>query len=270
MELEYYGLRALSGLIIGFIIGLTGIGGGSLLMPTLTTLLGIPVSSAIGTASLFAFITKIYAVFRHAKLKTIVKMPSVLLLFGAIPACIFFSYLVVAYSNKNNVNNHFQDNLKLFIAWVMVFCSVILIYNLYKKKKDDKSAPCPQVNYTLTRKIIAVTLGVIIGFLVGTTSVGGGALVIPILVMYFKLNGKETVGTSILIAVVLTLITSFIYSSGGECDIKTAVIMSGASFIGVYFGSKLTVKIPETILEILIVATILLATTLMFVGGPAH
>jgi uncharacterized protein len=263
MELEYYILRIFSGLTIGFLIGLTGIGGGSLLMPTLTTLLGIPVSSAIGTASLFSFITKIYAVLRHAKLKTIVKTPSILLLIGAIPTCIVSSNIVVTYSK--NLGEDFQHNLKTFIAWVMVFCSIILIFNLYKKKKSDKSTPISQLEYTPARKFFSIILGIVIGFLVGTTSVGGGALVIPVLVIFFRLDGKDTVGTSILIAVILTLITSFIYSSGGECDIKTAIIMSGASFPGVFFGSKLTIKIPGIILETLIVFTLLLATTLMFI-----
>ena len=92
-----------------------------------------------------------------------------------------------------------------------------------------------------SKKILGVFFGLIIGVLIGSTSVGGGVMVIPMLVIFFGLTTAQTVGSSIIIAVVLTLVTSIIFAKGGSLDVPTALIMWVGSFPGVFFGSKLTI-----------------------------
>lgn len=90
-DATYIVVRLVCGLAIGFAIGMTGIGGGVLVMPTLTILLSLPTSVAVGTASLYALLVKIYAVFEHYKLKTINFRVSGLVLAGAVPGNIVAS-----------------------------------------------------------------------------------------------------------------------------------------------------------------------------------
>ena len=88
--------RLLSGAIIGFSIGLTGVGGGVLILPTLTILFGMDTTVAVGTASLYSFITRVTGTFHHYKLKTIKLAVAIWVLVGAIPANIAASWFVAA------------------------------------------------------------------------------------------------------------------------------------------------------------------------------
>lgn len=261
MDYFYLVVCFILGILIGFVIGLTGVGGGVLVMPALTQILGISPAAAVGTASLYAFITKVYAVFEHYRLKTIRAQPSVLILFGAIPGCVLSSWIVLYFAKT--LGSGFQDHLRLFIAWVMCFCAVLLIYNIFSKK-DVVQTALEHEELSFSKKGVGIFLGFIVGALVGSTSVGGGVLVIPVLMMFFKVDTKGTVGTSIIIAVVLTLLTTLMYSDAGQMDYLTAIFMAVGSFLGVFLGSRLSVKLTDMTLKRIVVSVIVVATISMF------
>jgi uncharacterized membrane protein YfcA len=274
LSFAFVSIRLVIGLIIGVVIGMTGVGGGVLVMPALTAILGLPASLAVGTASLYAFLTKAYAVFEHHRLKTIQWGVSLLFLGGAIPGAVVASLVVLRLANQSNAAavQAFQGTLKNIIAWAMVMAAAMLIYNLFvagKKKSGDN--PTSQGGLSGSKKIIGLLCGLVVGILIGATSVGGGVLVIPLLVMFFSLNARQTVGSSILIAVVLTLITSLLYSKGGNLDYVTAICMWLGSLGGVFVGSRLAVKVPNRALHATVVVVICVATALMFIGkGGGH
>jgi len=279
-------IRLLAGLFIGFAIGLTGIGGGVLVMPALTMLLKIPTVAAVGTASLYALLVKSYAVFEHYKLKTIELTISLFFLAGAIPGNIITAVLINRYMVANQENtakiSAFQDHLKTFIACVLLLAVLLLVFQLIRGKKkapatkDSEAEDGPDIapnipgKQTRGKMVLGILLGVFVGALIGSTSVGGGVIIIPLLIICFGLPTERTVGTSIFIAVVLTLCTTIIYGEGGEIRYLTAVIMAAGSLAGVYFGSRLSVKMPEKVLKAIVTALILIATVLMFIGKSAH
>jgi len=264
-------LRVGLGLVIGFCIGLTGVGGGVLVLPALTLLLRLPASMAVGTASLYAFLTKVTASFHHYRLRTIDMRVAFGFLAGAIPANVAVSVLINVYKNRVEGNVEelalFQSNLRSFIAGVIVLSAVMLILNLFKKtkSKDEESLQnCRKDGSRWAGHLLVAGLGAIIGALVGATSIGGGVLIIPLLIIVVGLSPRKTVGTSIFVAVILTLVTSAVYLRGGEIDLQTAVSMALGSTIGVYWGSKLSVKVPEKALQGIVVGVIIIAGMLMF------
>jgi len=273
MEFEIFGIlvRLLLGLIIGFCIGLTGVGGGVLVLPALTVAIGLPASVAVGTANLYAFVTKANATYHHFKLKTVDVPISIAFLLGAIPANVAVSSLINYYVAKVYDNpqawQNFQAGLRHFIAFVVLGCAVLLILNLIRKQKTV----CEKGNrmssrlkkHSFGRRIIALLLGLLIGALIGSTSIGGGVLIVPLLIIFFRLSASQTVGTSIFVAVVLTLVSSVIYGTHGQIDIKTAIVMAIGSMVAVPAGSKLSVKLPEKLLQTIVIGIIFLAGILM-------
>lgn len=265
-------IRLVLGLLVGFSIGLTGVGGGVLVIPALTLILGIQPVQAVGTTSLYAFLTKISATYHHAKLKTIDWGTSLRFLAGAAPANIFISLWI----SNQGANEAFQHRLQLFIACVVLFCVLLMVTNMMKKSRtalesEERTLADHITGHVILRNGLSILLGAVIGGLLGATSIGGGVLVIPILIILFNLPASRTVGSSIFITVVLTLLTSFIYSKGGEVDNVTAITMAVGSLPGVYYGSKLTTKIPEKLLQTVVVVLIGVAAFLMLLNqGHPH
>jgi len=264
--------RLLLGLMIGFCIGLTGVGGGVLVLPALTLLLRMNAVMAVGTASLYAFLTKVSATLHHAKLKTIDWKLSFLFLAGAIPA----NALISIWVSRRGCNPDFQHGLKLFITGTVFFCVGAMILNLVNQIRQQKSTAekktlSAHINGNAhTHKVLGVMMGAVVGGLIGATSIGGGVLIVPMLMILFGLEASRTVGSSIFIAVVLTLLTSLIYSKGGEVDWVTASVMAVGSLAGVPFGSRLSVKMPDKLLQIVVIGLIFVAAVMMLLNGGAH
>ncbi|MCK5850054.1 MAG: sulfite exporter TauE/SafE family protein [Kiritimatiellae bacterium] len=268
-------LRLGLGAGIGFFIGLTGIGGGVLVLPALTIFLGLPASVAIGTASVYAFLTKSIATYQHFKLKTIDLSISILFLLGAIPGALISSVWINKYLSEMSDNADaiagFQHILKYCIASVVLLSGIILIVNKIKGKSDKEGSSSSPLGTKLDkhpslRRIVAISMGLIVGVLIGATSIGGGVLIVPMLIILFGLSSSKTVGTSIFIAVALTLTTSLVYWNGSQMDIKTALIMAAGSLVCVQPGSKLSTKMPEKHLQNLVIAVIIIAAIVMFTG----
>lgn len=262
------------GLAIGFCIGLTGVGGGVLVLPALTLLLKMNAVMAVGTASLYAFLTKVSATFHHAKLKTIDWGLSLLFLAGAVPV----NFLVARWIAARGADEEFTAALKKFIIGTVFFCVAMMIYNLISQIRNQaQENPKAQladhiVKIPVLRRTLGVLMGGIVGALIGATSIGGGVLIVPMLMIIFGLEARKTVGSSIFIAVVLTLVTSLSYFTGeNSMDAVTGIIMAVGSLVGVPFGSKLSVKMPEKILQSVVIGLILVAAVMMLInGGGGH
>jgi uncharacterized membrane protein YfcA len=272
-------LRLVAGTFIGFCIGLTGVGGGVLVIPTLTLLFKLPASTAVGTASLYSFITKVSATFHHYKLKTVDTFTATWFLVGAIPTNIAVAAAINAavhrLGSESDAIVQFQSQLKLFIAYVIIASCVLLIINMVRglksREESDIGDLVRKVTATKVRhRTTAALLGTIVGALIGSTSVGGGVIIVPMLIFFFGLASSRTVGTSILIAVVLTLVTSAVFLIGGEMALATAVSMAVGSMAGVPLGSKLSVKLPDRVLKVVVVAVIITAAVLMLRGNSGH
>ncbi len=264
-------IRLLLGLVIGFCIGLTGVGGGVLVLPALTVILKIDPITAVGTTTLYAFLTKITASLHHIRLKTIDWSTSVRFLLGAVPANI----LVAVWISRQGTNEQFKNSLKTFIVGVVVFSVLLMITNMISRVRPNvvqkERSLADHINaMPNVRTGLCIFLGSICGSLIGATAIGGGVLIVPMLIILFGMPASRTVGSAIFIAFILTLVTALIYGTSGEQDRVTAIIMAAGSLGGVYYGSKLSVKMPETLLRIVVVGLVLAAAITMLAGGTGH
>ena len=263
MDAAEIALRVVLGAVIGFSIGLTGVGGGVMVLPALMLLLKLPSSTAVGTASLYSFLTKATASYHHYRLKTIDVGVSLVFLAAAIPANIAVSISINRYISGLQAGGsalaRFQDSLRFFIVGVILLSVALLVANLLKRRAPkDRPDSSP-----IARKVVTAAMGAIVGAIFGATSIGIAVLIIPMFIIVLHMSASRTVGTSIFIGVVLTLTTSAVYMKGGEMDVKTALAMAAGSTVGVYAGSKLSVRMPEKLLQAIVIGVILVAAILM-------
>ncbi|MCJ8329669.1 MAG: sulfite exporter TauE/SafE family protein [Lentisphaeria bacterium] len=252
---------------IGFFIGMTGVGGGVLVLPVLTRFFGIETTAAVGTGSLYAFLTKILAGIAHFKLKTIDYRTAGYFLLASIPVTILSAWYI---SSRSGDNKQFQENLSFWIAWVIIGCGVMMIWNFYKRfiskgKEDEAETTDDKSELPETKSrghfIVGLLLAMTVGGIVGATSITG-SLLLPLMIVFFRLPIKKAVGTTILIAGVLAMVTAAVYaifSPGKNVLWQMAIIMSIGSIAGVWLGSKLTVKLPSKPLRAVVIIIVFVA-----------
>ena len=253
MDLDTWGVfvRLVSGMVIGFFIALTGVGGGALAVPAMTIIMGLPSSIAVGTASLYAFLAKAYAVFEHYRLGTLDRSATLTFLTGAIPGNVFTAYFINSYIRSAQASDTsrieaFQNNLGLVISLSMLLSAIILTLHLIRKTSIPEIGSAPQGSTQETsRTLLCVLFGLFVGSLVGATIVGGGP--------------------SILIAFILSLQTSVIFIWGGQFELSTATVMWVGSLAGVFAGSRLSARLPERPLQVIVICMIVVASILMLV-----
>lgn len=237
MELGY----AIAGLVVGFIVGLTGVGGGSLMTPILLWF-GISPSTAVGTDLLYAAVTKAGGVFVHHKQKHVDWKLTGWLAAGSVPA----SLLTLGLLSWLHLSSHVLDSvfkLVLGIALLLTAASILLKPKLMKLINP---AGNPQAELVL-KPLPTVLIGVGLGVLVTLSSIGAGALgTLALFALYPALPTRRLVGTEIAHAVPLTLVAGLGHASMGNLNYMLLLNLLMGSLPGIWLGSKLTRSLTDT------------------------
>ena len=235
MGIEYI----FSGFIVGLLVGLTGVGGGSLMTPLLVLIFKFPTAIAIGTDLLYASITKSAGVFSHSRLGNIEWNIVRNLMIGSIPASFLTTYYLkgidlFAYENVKVIN--FSLGIALILTSLAVLLQPLISKKAIKKKIKTK------INTT----ILTILLGLSLGILVTLTSVGAGAMgVTALLLLYPQMSIKKIVGTDIAHAVPLTLFAGLGHLNLGTVNGYLLLSLLIGSIPGISLGSNLSAKIDE-------------------------
>ena len=251
MDFFYY---ICAGFVVGLLVGLTGVGGGSLMTPILLIFFNVKAAVAVGTDLLYASITKSVGIFAHGKLGNIDWIIVRLLAYGSIPA----SLLTLLYLKDLDIaSDHAVSSIKFWLGIALLLTSVsVLFRNQLAKLSKTGHWVNPQYTPALT-----VILGIILGFLVTLTSVGAGALgVTALLILYPKLSITRIVGTDVAHAVPLTLVAGLGHASLGTVDYSLLGTLLIGSIPGIWIGSHLSAKVAEHWVRTL------LALILVYVG----
>jgi uncharacterized membrane protein YfcA len=232
------------GFIIGTFIGMTGIGGGVLVQPALIHLIGIAPVPAVGTGLAFAFLVKAGGALSHIRLKTTCRRRAGLYLAGAVPALLLSS---VAVNRLVRTLDPVRVNaaVKVGIGWVLVLTAGILAAEAFmaRGKRDDSLVPDIHKGvFRVPRPAWGVVAGVLTGLLVGATSIAGGVLTLPALILLLGAHPKQAVGTSIIISLILAALGGGVYLAGGNLVPRTALMMFAGGLPGVVWGSRMTLK----------------------------
>jgi len=250
-------LTTLSGFSVGLIVGLTGVGGGSLMTPLLVLVFGVAPVTAVGTDLLFAALTKAGGAWAHARRSNVDWNVVAWLAAGSVPASaatLVLLHLFVPHPDKLSA----IVSVALGIALILTACALVFREKLHAWAA--RRAPASIDRKLTSRRTLIV--GAILGVLVTVSSVGAGALgVTALFFLYPGLAAARIVGTDIAHAVPLTLVAGLGHAAAGVVDWRLLVALLVGSLPGIWLGSSLSQKIPERVLRTA------LAAMLVLIGG---
>jgi uncharacterized membrane protein YfcA len=243
-------VKILVGFVVGLLIGLTGVGGGVLLLPVLIFGLKVPAIMAVGSDALFNFFTKIPAGLLHLKKGTVRRKVVIALAVGSIPGSIcgvaLLTHIRTLYGN--GVNNF----IKTAVGILLIVIPILLL--LQKRIEESVANRRP----TLKNFAGMAVIGLVAGFLVGMTSVGSGSIIMMLLLLFYSFPPKVNVGTDIVHAVILTGVTGFLHFRLGNVDPALVVSLLIGSIPGGLLGSHLSTRVPMLWLRRILCALLLL------------
>lgn len=249
--MELVSLKILVGFVVGVLIGMSGVGGGVLLLPVLIFGLRVPAIVAVGSDALFNFFTKVPASLMHLKKGTVRRKVVVALAMGSVPGSIIGVNLLMY------IRHLYGDGVNNFIkSAVGVLLIVIPTLMLFQRRIEERIANRPPTMKGLAGMAV---IGLIAGFLVGMTSVGSGSIIMMLLLLFYSFPPKINVGTDIVHAVILTGVTGFMHLRLGNVDPGLVLTLLIGSVPGGLLGSHLATRLPMPWLR-RILCTLLLIT----------
>lgn len=248
----------LAGLVVGFLAGLTGVGGGSLLTPMLLFLFRVKPVLAVGTDLLFAALTKsLGALVHHRKHQSVDFRVVGLLTTGSLPgAAAALWFLSRATTWVGDLNR--LVSLALGVALILVSLSQFFRGTLIRFCEGQFSPKGERLR--LWQAPLTIGVGVVLGVLVTLSSVGAGALgTIAVLLLYPRLPTVKVVGTDLAFAVPLTALAGLGHLSLGNVDVGLLGGLLIGSLPGIWLGSLLSSRLPDRVLRTVLATALLLA-----------
>lgn len=251
----------LSGFAVGFLVGITGVGGGSLMTPLLVFLFGFKPMVAVGTDLLFAAITKTGGVWvHHGTHKSVDWKVVALMATGSLPVSIATIY-VIKHLIGVGKDTTGLITYALGIALILTACALLIRSFLLRKQVavvEDDVISIGRFNGN-TQIAATVMVGAVLGALVTLSSVGAGALgTIAILLLYPRMSTLKVVGTDLAHAIPLTAVAGIGHWTLGHIDFTLLGSLLIGSLPGIWIGSHVSAKIPEKVLRPILALILLL------------
>jgi uncharacterized membrane protein YfcA len=252
-------LKMTLGCIFGLCLGLTGVGGGVLLIPMLQVFCGMAPVLAVGTASTISAMVKVNASIAHVRSRNVSWRQVMMLFVGAVPVTILVTQAVVFFNQHPVYGELTQSVVTMLVASVMIgsLASVLRKYLSNKKEVTVASNIKPSKRKTIIS-------GAFCGSVLGSTGVGGGVLLLPILNNVLNLDIKKSVGSSVVLALFLSTIAALGYAKGGQSDVITAIWFLVGSFVGVPVSSMLMKKMSDNMVYLVTLIVILVSIMMYF------
>ena len=242
------------GFIIGFLIGITGVGAGSLTTPLLIGV-GYPPHIAVGTDLLFASLTKASAAWRHQRLGNVNWGILGWLALGSLPgAAAMLSWLYFAKPDTQFL----AATIRQVLAGALVISAIAILVSAWLRRRQPAEGHAA-VNVS-PRRLPTLIFGLVLGALVALTSVGAGAIGVTVLMgLYPALLARRVVGTDIVHAIPLTLVSGLGHLGMGNVDLTLLAALLVGSVPGILIGSRITGLIPDWLLRVALSAILLYA-----------
>ena len=250
-------LYTLSGFAVGAIVGLTGVGGGSLMTPLLVLVFGIHPATAVGTDLLYAALTKAGGTVAHGGKGNIDWTITGRLALGSIPAAALTIWVLAQLPKDNGTIGAIISN---GLGFALLLTAIAILFGRKLRAYAARHEESPLRRRHLP--VITVAVGAILGVLVTISSVGAGALgVAALFFLYPSLSPVRIVGSDVAHAVPLTLVAGLGHWLLGGVDWALLGALLLGSLPGIWLGSHVSAKVPEHILRRL------LASMLVLIGG---
>ncbi len=245
---------ALVGLLTGLLVGMTGMGGGSLMTPILVFLFGIPPATAIGTDIAHGAAFKTVSAVQHRRMGNVRARLAGWMLIGSAPASLLGVLLNVELVRR------YGDDIESVLGQVLGAALLFGAVGLVAKSIVQRDLG-PERKWRLSNRdrVAAVLIGVFGGFIVGLTSVGSGVFFGLTLLVIFPLRAHKVVGTDIFHAAVLLYVAGAAHWAAGNIDFGILGWLLLGSIPGVLIGGRLTLSIPEQSLRLILAGVLGLA-----------
>jgi len=256
--------KALAGLIVGFTVGLTGMGGGALMTPILVLLFGIDPGTAVSSDLLASLVMKPVGATVHFRRGTVNWPLARWLALGSVPA----AFAGVFVLNELGSGDEVAKRIKTLLGWALIVAAISMVARAFlsarAKVKSSRNGTVVEVDGELVqvKRVATVFIGLAGGFIVGMTSVGSGSLMmVMLLLLYPRLSGKELVGTDLVQAIPLVGAATLSHLLFGHVDFALTGSLLIGSLPGVYVGARVSSRAPDTIIRPALVV-ILVASSL--------
>jgi uncharacterized protein len=245
---------SLTGLLIGLLVGVTGMGGGSLMTPILVLVFNFEVILAVGTDILHGAIFKTIGAARHRVLGHVHARLTFWFALGSVPASIagvqLIEYLEETYGGE------VEEIASRMLGAALVLGGIALLVRTFVHRRPADDRP-----YLLTNRdrVLGVAIGLVGGFVLGLTSVGSGVFFGLMLILLFPLTAAKIVGTDIFHAAVLLWAAGLAHLSADNVDLGATGWLALGSIPGILIGSQWTIRIPERVLRVALGTVLVLA-----------
>jgi uncharacterized protein len=256
---------SLTGLLIGLLVGMTGMGGGALLTPLLILLFGFKPTLAVGTDILHGAVFKTFGAVRHRRLGTVHARLTLWMLAASAPMSLLGVQLA-EWLEARNGGGADSISAKVIGAALILGGLGFVAKTFVRRGVQPDDAP-----FLLGRRehLIAIALGASGGFIVGLTSVGSGTFFALVMLLVFPLTAAKIVGTDIFHAAGLLWVAGISHLLHGNVDLGAMAWLLVGSVPGVLLGSQLTVRLPDRALRVGL-ATVLLLSGIELLDVPGR
>jgi uncharacterized membrane protein YfcA len=233
------------GLGVGVLVGMTGIGGGSLMTPMLILVFGVTPVTAIGTDLAYAAVTKTVGGFKHLRQRTVDIRLSSWMAVGSVPAAIGGVWVLGVLEDM--AGRDFDDLVIAILAGALLLTGAATLVRAFLKRMHERERDT--IALERRHKIAAVVLGLGVGFVLGVTSAGSGALIAVGLILLFRLSPTRVVGTDVFHAAILLWAAGIAHVTAGNVDFGLAGTILLGSVPGVWIGSHWSIRVEPAVLR---------------------
>lgn len=246
---------SLAGLIVGFVVGLTGMGGGALMTPILVLIFGVQPLAAVSSDLMASLIMKPVGAGVHAKHGTVNLNLVKWLCIGSVPSAFCGVLLLRAMGDGEDM----QNRIKYFLGAALLLAAFTMVAKgvIDTKRKVRKTATTD----ITVKPIPTLLIGVLGGLIVGMTSVGSGSLIIVLLlVLYPTLSASSLVGTDLVQAIPLVGAAALGHLLFGDFQLSLTTWLLVGALPGVYFGARISAKAPDHVIRPALVFVLLISS----------
>jgi uncharacterized membrane protein YfcA len=232
-------IPVLAGLVVGILIGLTGMGGGAIMTPFLILVMKINPILAVGTDLVFASITKWTSGIQHRRQNNVALRMVFWMALGSMPASFLMSTFVLTRLKDATGANFYLARILGCVLILVSLYTLARAFDWIKAKEDIHWPPA----WALT------VIGAIGGGLVGLTSVGSGTVIMASLLIFFSLPASQLVGLDVMHGALLTTVSAGVYAFGGLVDWQMVLWLLVGSIPGAWLGTRLVQRVPPRLVR---------------------
>lgn len=242
------------GALIGFIVSIVGLGGGTLFVPTLLFLYGFDIHTAVSTSILATVFTTTSAFLYYRKKVKIKYRLGTILELVTIPGAVLGSYFT---------NMMDRRIIEFLFALILLLSSIKFIHEyLYSKQKVRVDKPFREIKWT---KILLGLLGSFLaGFISGSVGLSGGSIKVPVLILLVGIPERIAVATSTFMMILTTLAALITHNIYGKVNYEVGVLMGLGAFIGAQFGGRVNLRLDQKMLKFVLGVFLLLISLRVF------